>query len=155
MRPYPIAGGLILALPAIAFAGGRGQAYPAPPPVAAPGPAKDEFTDSLPPPGEIERAGDRVHRVLDALMGLDVGPIADAVDPRADGYRRHETLGDIGQRDDPYFDRRAHRSVDAMTDNMERFAGAMARAEPALRRSIDDFERNMDEAMRDPPRRRR
>ncbi|MGE5723152.1 MAG: hypothetical protein ACM3YM_11905, partial [Sphingomonadales bacterium] len=131
MRPYVIAGALILAVPAIVYAGGRGPAYPdpypAPPPVAAPDPVGDEFTDSLPPPREIERAGDRMHRVLDALMGLDVGPIADAVDPRADGYRRHETLGDIGRRDDPYFDRRAHRSVDAMTDNMERLAGTMAR----------------------------
>ena len=67
-------------------------------------PRDDEIVRRLPPPQEVERIGDALGAATDALMDVDVGPLADALDPYHRRYRhgRRETLGDLAGRRDPY-----------------------------------------------------
>ena len=134
---------LIIAVSAVAFAV----------PAAAqprPDPRDEEMTRRLPPPGEIEEIGDRLGRVADAVMDVDVGPVVDAVDPERRRYRRHreETLGDIASRDDPYARERIRGSIGAATYGIEAAIRQLAILTPVLRRSIEDASRRMDDAMR-------
>lgn len=113
-------------------------------------PADDEIRRNLPPPGEIEEMGDRLGRVADAVMDVDVGPIVDAVDPRARRHRRHreETLGDLASRDDPYARERIRDSIGMATVGLEAAMRQLAILTPVLRRSIEDASRRMEDAMR-------
>ena len=86
----------------------------------------------------------------DALLDLDVGPILDAADP----YRPHHhrrTLRDMARRDDPDFERRMHATIYGTAATMGRAADAFAAAEPALRRAMTQFQRDMAAAMAAPP----
>ena len=85
----------------------------------------------------------------DAMLNLDLGPILDAADP----YRRHHrrTLRDMARRDDPDFERRMHATIYGTAATMGRAADAFAAAEPAMRRSLTQFERDMAAAMAAPP----
>jgi hypothetical protein len=110
-------------------------------------PSDDEVARRLPPPGEIEEVGDALGRVADAVMDVDVGPIADAVDP---GRRPHrETIGDLASRDDPYARERIQDSIARSTIGLRVALDQVAILTPALRRSIEDAERRIDDAMRD------
>ena len=82
-------------------------------------------------------------------MDVDVGPIADALDPYHRRYRhgRRETLGDLAGRRDPYArerirgrDRRRHRRP-------RRRVEQMAVMTPVLRRSLEDATRRMEDAI--------
>ena len=133
---------LIIAATAIAFAV----------PAAAqprPDPRDEETMHRLPPPGEIEEIGDRLGRVADAVMDVDVGPVVDAVDPERRRHRRHreETLGDIASRDDPSVRERIRGSIGAATYGIEAAIRQLAILTPVLRRSIEDAERRIDDAM--------
>ena len=107
----------------------------------------EDVTRNLPPPGEIEAIGETLGRVADAVMDVDVGPVADAVDP---GRRPHrETVGDIASRDDPYARERIRDSIAASTIGLRVALDQIAILTPAIRRSIEDAERRIDDAMRD------
>ena len=122
------------------------------PGAACAAPASDApISDSLPSRETIERAGTAVERMLQALMQIDIAPLADAVDPNRPRAGGRETLGDLARRDDPYFDERLHRSVGAFADTMVALQGTMRRLEPALRQSMREFERSVEEATRDLP----
>jgi hypothetical protein len=108
----------------------------------------------LPAPGEIARTGDTLHRVLDALMDIRVGPLVDAIDPAAryNPYRP-ETLGDVASRDDPYARDRLHYEVDRTTAGLGAATREVAVLAPALRRSLEDAVRRVDGAINGyPPR---
>src|SRR4029450_11946673 len=93
MRPLLIAAAA-LAFPAAALAAPHSNA---------------PISDSLPSPQTIEQGGAALGRRLDGLMQVDVGPLANAIEPsRSHGQ---QTLGDLARRDDPYFDENLHRSV--------------------------------------------
>jgi hypothetical protein len=103
-----------------------------------------------PRPSEmIQDYAPAVDRTADALLNLDLGPILDAADP----YRRHHrrTLRDMARRDDPDFDRRMHATIYGSAARMGRAADAFAAAEPALRRAVTQFQRDMAAAMAAPP----
>lgn len=105
-------------------------------------------------PGEqIEAYAPAVDRTADALLNLDVGPILDALDP----YRPHphHTLREMARRDDPEFEHRLHRSIYTSAALAGRTANAVAAAEPALRRALHQFERDMDAALAGAPPRNR
>jgi hypothetical protein len=107
---------------------------------------------SAQPPRPSERIQDyapAVDRTADALLNLDLGPVLDAADP----YRAHRrrTLRDMARRNDPDFERRMHATIYGTAAAMGRAADAFAAAEPALRRSILQFQRDMAEAMAAPP----
>jgi len=115
--------------------------------------ARDEpVARRLPPPAEIARSGDQLHRVLDALMDIRVGPLVDAIDPAAryNPYRP-ETLGDVASRDDPYARDRLHYEVDRTTAGLGAAAREVAILAPALRRSLEDAVRRVDGAVNGVP----
>jgi hypothetical protein len=130
-----------------------GTLLAAAPAAAQPYPDEDVYREALPQQHEIERSADAMHRVLDALMQVRVGPLLEAADPEArhDRHRRHETLGDMARRDDPYFDERLHRSVEGVTQGMGEMMTRMARLAPALERTLEDVERSVDDAVRGVP----
>jgi hypothetical protein len=107
---------------------------------------------SAQPPRPSERIQDyapALDRAADAMLNLDLGPILDAVDPYRPHYRR--TMRDMARRDDPDFERRMHATIYDTAATMGRAADAFAAAEPALRRAITRFERDMAAAMAAPP----
>jgi len=124
------------------------------PAAAQPYPDDDEIVRDLPPPGEVEEIGDRLGRTADAVMDVDVAPIVDAVDPQARRYRRHRDVrvGDIVSRGDPYARDRIQNSIAAATFGIEAALRQIAILTPVLRRSIEDAERRVDDAMRRGPR---
>ena len=83
------------------------------------------------------------------MLNLDLGPILDAVDPYRPHYRR--TMRDMARRDDPDFERRMHATIYGTAATMGRAADAFAAAEPAMRRAIAQFERDMAAVMAVPP----
>lgn len=116
-------------------------------------PDAEAYSNAVPPQEEIDRTALQLHRVLDALMDVRVGPIVEAVDPEAahDPYRRNETLGDMAARDDPYYRERMHDSIGAATAGMGEMMTRMARLAPVLQRSLEEVERSIEEAIEDAP----
>ena len=109
---------------------------------------------ALPSPGEIRAMGGAMDRMIGALMSIDVGPIMDAADPqrRNPNYGRPgRTLGDMGRRDDPYFDERVRAGVHGATEGLEQMVGAFATVAPQLQRSIEEMSRSIEGAMRSVP----
>lgn len=110
---------------------------------------------ALPSPGEIRDMGVAMDRMIGALLSVDVGPIMDAADPQRrnpDYGRPGRTLGDMGRRDDPYFDQRVRAGVHGATEGLEQMVGAFATVAPQLERSIEEMSRSIEGAMRNVPR---
>ena len=98
--------------------------------------------------------GVAMDRMIGALMTIDVGPIMDAVDPQGrnpDYGRPGRTLGEMGRRDDPYFDERVRAGVHGAADGLEQMVGAVATVTPQLQRSIEEMSRSIEGAMRNVP----
>ncbi len=138
---------LLIATAAAAFAAPALAQGPAPA-----DPLEERIVAAIPDPEEVEAMAPALDRVLGALLTVDVGPILDAVDP----YRRHpgygrpgRTLGALGSRDDPDFERRLRSSVYDVTADMGRMMGAFATAAPALARSLREMEHVVDAAIDD------
>ncbi|MEA3011370.1 MAG: hypothetical protein QOJ91_3062 [Sphingomonadales bacterium] len=132
---------LIIAMTALAAAA---------PAFAQPGydPRSDDIVRRLPPPQEVERIGDSLGAASDALMDVDVGPIADALDPYHRHYRRGpETLGDLAGRRDPYARERIRGEIGAVTVGLGAAMQQMAVMTPILRRSLEDATRRMEDAI--------
>ena len=60
-------------------------------------------------------------------------------------------MRDIARRDDPDFERRMRASIYGNAARIGRAADAIAAAEPALRRAVDQVQRDMDAAIDAPP----
>jgi hypothetical protein len=112
-------------------------------------PRDDDIVRRLPPPQEVERIGDAVGATTDALMDVDVGPVADALDPYHRRYRygRRETLGDLAVRRDPYARERMRAEIGAVTVGLGAAVEQMAILTPILRRSVEDATRRMEDAI--------
>ncbi len=112
-------------------------------------PRGDDLARRLPPPHEVERIGDALGRTADALMDVDVGPIADAMDPYHRRYRhgRRETLGDLAGRRDPYARERIRGQIGAATVGLGAAMEQIAVMTPILRRSLEDATRRMEDAI--------
>jgi len=123
------------------------------PAFAAGAPTDDEMIGALPKQEEIHEAADALDRMVDALLDVRVGPLADAIDPerRAAPRRRDETLRDMASRDDPYFEQRMRGSIAAMRESAGAMMAQLAALAPVLRETMADFERQVDEATRDLP----
>ena len=108
----------------------------------------EDIVRRLPPPQEVERIGDALGRATDALMDVDIGPIADALDPYHRRYRRGpETLGDLAGRRDPYARERMRAEIGAVTIGLGAAVEQIAVMTPILRRSLEDSLRRMDDAI--------
>jgi hypothetical protein len=112
-------------------------------------PQGDDIVRRLPPPHEVERIGDSLGAATDALMDVDVGPLADALDPYHRRYRhgRRETLGDLAGRRDPYARERIRAEIGAVTVGLGAAVEQMAVMTPMLRRSFEDSIRRMEDAI--------
>lgn len=112
-------------------------------------PRDDEIVRRLPPPEEVERIGDALGAATEALMDVDVGPIADALDPYHRRYRhgRRETLGDLAARRDPWARERMRAEIGAVTIGLGAAMEQVAILTPTLRRSLEEATRRMDEAI--------
>ena len=112
-------------------------------------PRDEDIVRRLPPPHEVERIGDALGRATEALMDVDVGPIADALDPYHRRYRhgRRETLGDLAGRRDPYARERMRAEIGAVTVGLGAAVEQLAVMTPILRRSLEDATRRMEEAI--------
>lgn len=115
-------------------------------------PRDADIARSLPAPADVARAGSTLHRLVDALMDMRVGPLVDAVEP--DARRdpgRPDTLGDFARRRDPYARTKLHVGVDRATAGVDAATREMAILAPTLRRSIEDAVRRVDDAMNGGP----
>jgi hypothetical protein len=123
------------------------------PSLAVAAPTDDGAVEALPQREEIEAAGQAFGRVIDALLDVRIGPLAEAVDPErsSDAARRDETLRDMARRDDPHFEERMRGSIGAMTEGMSEMAARLAVLAPVLRETMADFERRIEDATRDLP----
>jgi hypothetical protein len=137
---------LIIALGVFAIAApAAAQPYPAP----APYPSSAD--SDLPPPGEIEEMGDRIGDTADAIMDVEIGPVADAIDPSR-RYRRYRdrTVGDVASHSDPYARERIRDSIDRTTTGLSVALEQLAILTPVLMRSIEDATRRIEDAARTP-----
>jgi len=138
-----------------------GVAAAAAAPVAAQPPQRDprydprdaEIARSLPAPADVARAGSALHRLVDALMDLRIGPVVDALEPDARGNpNRPDTLGDVARRRDPYARTKLHVGVDRAAAGVDAASREVAVLAPTLRRSIEDAVRRVDDAVNGGPR---
>jgi hypothetical protein len=101
-----------------------------------------------PPRGaDIEAMAPAIDRATDALLDLDVGPLIDAADPYRRRPVRHRTLRQIAREDDPYFEQRLRGQIYGSAAGMARMMDAFAAAEPGIRRSMGEIEREIDIAI--------
>jgi hypothetical protein len=112
-------------------------------------PQGDDVVRRLPPPHEVERIGDSLGAAAEALMDVDVGPVADALDPYHRRYRhgRRETLGDLASRRDPYARERMRAEIGAVTVGLGAAMEQLAVMTPVLRRSLEVSIRRMEDAI--------
>lgn len=110
-------------------------------------PRRDEVSRALPSPYEIDRMGDTIARVADALMDIDVGPVADAIDPY--GRRGPRSLGDLASRRDPYARERLHDEIADTTAGLGAATREVAILTPVLRDTLLDASRRMEAAIRE------
>jgi hypothetical protein len=126
---------LLLAGPAAAQPPGR---------YAPPAPAAHR----LPPPDVAERMGDRIGRVADALMDIDLAPLAEAIEPGA-SRRGPTSLGDLATRRDPYARERMHRDIEATSAGLGAAARDAAVMAPLVRQALARTMRDIDAAARE------
>jgi len=114
-----------------------------------PDPSDDDIVRRLPPPQEVERIADSLGAATEALMDVDVGPIADALDPYQRRYRhgRRQTLGELYGRGDPYARERIRADIAAVSVGLGAAVEQVAVMTPILRRSLEESIRRMDEAI--------
>lgn len=132
------AASLAFASPALA------QPYPY---AEAPG---EQIARDLPSTHEIDAMGDVMERVVGAVMDMPIGGIVEAMEPgrNLSEVERHQTVRDVATRDDPYAEERMRGSIDAITGNLGLMTEQIAVLLPVLSRSMIDFERRMEEAIR-------
>lgn len=121
-------------------------------------PAAAQYRDAPPPEVELaDRLNDPVVQhgaaaamsaMLGALMDTRVGGFAMFTDPYED-VRPSDTLGDLVERDDPYFRERAYADARRSTELMGAMAGSIATIMPELRNSADRMRHEFDRIDRD------
>lgn len=117
-----------------------------------PDPRDEEIRQALPDPREMQAVGDVAARAIDAIMDTPIGPLREAIEGRPLSRReREETLGDQARRDDPYFRERMRDQIGMATVALGALSQQMAAVTPVLRRTLEDVERRMEEAIRAAP----
>jgi hypothetical protein len=109
--------------------------------------AQPPLEESLPPPEAIEAMGVALERMMDALLDVRIGPLAEALNPDRPASRRDETLGDLARRNDAEFDEHMHDSVREMTDGIAEMTVRLSRLAPVIEETMEDVERRAEDAM--------
>lgn len=119
---------------------------------AAVDPRDEEIVRSLPDGREISEMGEVAARAADAILDVPVGPLREAIEGRKLSRReREETLGDHAAKNDPHFRDRIRDQMATASVAMGALAEQMAVVAPVLRRTLEDVERRMEDAMRGVP----
>lgn len=109
-----------------------------------------DFGRALPSSHDVAAMAPVVDRMVEAMLDVDVGPMMDAVDPyaRRPGYGRPgRSLGEMGRRGDPEFDRRWRGALYGSTAQLGAMMDSLAAAAPALRRSLREVENGIAAAV--------
>ena len=141
---------LVLAASIAAFAASSAQAQSSP---NYPAQVDDEIVRGLPAPEAMEDAAHTIGRAAEAVLDVPIGGLVRAIDPSRPVHP-DETLGDMAGRSDPYVRERIRDSVDDLAIGMGDMAARVAVVAPALRRSLADLERNLEQALNGSGRRR-
>ena len=120
------------------------------PTATQPQPAAPPETMAVPPaltdPATADRLGGMMQALSKAFLTLPVGEIEAAAEgrpvTRAD---RGRTLGDLGRRDDPDFERNLDRDIAASRDTVQAGMKAFTAALPAVSRSIAEARRAIEQ----------
>lgn len=107
---------------------------------------REPIAEALPDAAEVQAMTHGLDRLLGALLRVDVGPLLDAADPHRD-VEREVTLGEVAGGDDPYFEDRMRSNLYGTSAAMGRMFEAFAVMAPALRRSLETIERDVEAAM--------
>jgi hypothetical protein len=125
----------LVASPALA------QPQPAPPPGQINVPP--ELTD----PATADRISGMMHALSKAFVNLPVGEIEAAAEGRpATQADRRRTIGDLGRKHDPDFDRNLDRDIEASRGAVQASMKAFTSALPAVTRSITEARRAIEQA---------
>lgn len=108
----------------------------------------DRAGDALSSPIAQELAAAQMSRMLGAIMDIRIDGIARAMEPldrgrMSDDLEGGRTLGDLAERDDPYFEDRLRDNTRHAVGSMGALAKAMATALPELERAA----RRMEDAL--------
>jgi hypothetical protein len=103
-----------------------------------------EMVRAIPSPREIDRTGEAIARFADALMDIDVGPLAEAIAPYRRGPR---TLGQMASRRDPYARERMHDEIADTTAGLGAATREIATMAPLVRMTLLDMNRRMHAAI--------
>jgi hypothetical protein len=139
LRKLILAASIPAAALLFAFPAAAQPARPSAPPVAR----------RLPPPNPVGQYGDRIGRVADAIMDIDLGPLVDAIDPGARYRGTPRSLGDVATRRDPYARARMHEEIDVTTAGLGAAARDAAVMAPLVRQALRQVTRDIDAATRD------
>lgn len=101
--------------------------------------------DALSNPWVQKAAAAQVRRMMDAILDTRLEPFARAIEP-LDGGRsldrfEGETLRDLAERDDPYFDQRIQRGTEEAVGSAGALAKGLAEAMPELERAMRRLEK--------------
>jgi hypothetical protein len=136
---------LVIAASAIAFAASAAQAQSSP---TFPEEMDEEIVRNLPPPEAVEDMAHGVGRAAEAILDVPIGRVVNAIDPTK-RVHPNETIGGLAGRDDPYARERIRGSIGGLAAGMGDMMAQAAVVAPALRRSLADVERNLEQAMRE------
>lgn len=116
-------------------------------------PRDEDIVRAIPSRGEIGAVGDAAARAADAILSVPIGPIVEAANPgrRMSRREREETLGDKAAHGDPYFRDRMHDQIAVASVTAGVLADQMAVMTPVLRRTLEDAEHRVQDAMRGLP----
>lgn len=118
-------------------------------------PRDAEIARNAPAAREVAVAGEVAAAAADAILDVPIGPIVEAATPnrRLSRREREETLGERASRDDPYFRERMRDQIAVASAAAGVLVEQMAVMTPVLRRTLEDVERRMEDAMRGIPNR--
>lgn len=118
-----------------------------------PDPRDEALTRALPHPYEVEEMGDKMGRAVGAITRVPIGDVVNAIDPAARAHP-NTTIADVAGRGDPYFEERMQDQVASMSLKMADVMRGMAVMAPVLRRTLEDVQRSIADAVHGiPPRR--
>jgi hypothetical protein len=116
-------------------------------------PRDEALVRALPHPYEVEEMGDKLGRAVGAISRVPVGDVINSIDPSA---RAHPdaTIADVAGRGDPHFEERMQDEVASLSLKMADLVRGMAVMAPVFRRTLEDFERSIADAVHGVPPRR-
>jgi hypothetical protein len=116
-------------------------------PALAQAPAAPDVPQQLTDPATADRLADAMQAMSQALLDLPVGEIQAAVEGRKPtSAERKLTVGDLGRRDDPDFERNVRRQIAAAKPTIARSMKALNEALPAMLEGLAQAQETLERA---------